>query len=381
MPHPKNLHLFCRVIDNFGDIGVCWRLARQLVAEHSIIVTLWVDDLPSFQKICPAIVPDMPRQHIQGTDIRLWDESADRLEAADIPDVVIEAFACELPPGYVQAMARRALKPVWINLEYLSAESWVESCHKMPSHHPSLQLTKYFFFPGFSNKTGGLLVDPDLARCRERFQSNSQAVSDFFAKIGVSLEAAYKHTISLFCYPNAPVGAFLDKLRLNSQPVLCLVPEGVAAGSIQSFLQKPAKIGASATKGALTVQVLPFLEQFEYDKLLWACDINFVRGEDSFVRAQWAARPFVWHIYPQDGDAHLKKMEAFLRLYKEGFSNADALSSMWNEWNGDREELVHWDAFQKNTPQLLRHAQNWSMNLLKNGDLASNLIQFILKIS
>ncbi|HET9045379.1 MAG TPA: elongation factor P maturation arginine rhamnosyltransferase EarP, partial [Casimicrobiaceae bacterium] len=38
--------VFCKVVDNFGDAGVCWRLARQLVAEHDLAVTLWIDVLP-----------------------------------------------------------------------------------------------------------------------------------------------------------------------------------------------------------------------------------------------------------------------------------------------------------------------------------------------
>ncbi|MBY0444112.1 MAG: elongation factor P maturation arginine rhamnosyltransferase EarP, partial [Burkholderiales bacterium] len=35
--------IFCRVIDNYGDIGVCWRLARQLSFEHGFAVRLMVD--------------------------------------------------------------------------------------------------------------------------------------------------------------------------------------------------------------------------------------------------------------------------------------------------------------------------------------------------
>ena len=54
------------------------------------------------------------------------------------------------------------------------------------------------------------------------------------------------------------------------------------------------------------------LTQHDFDHLLWACDLNFVRGEDSLVRALWAGQPFVWQIYPQHDDAHHAKLEAFL---------------------------------------------------------------------
>ena len=37
------IDLFCRVIDNWGDAGVCWRLARQLVRERGAQVRLWID--------------------------------------------------------------------------------------------------------------------------------------------------------------------------------------------------------------------------------------------------------------------------------------------------------------------------------------------------
>ena len=52
--------------------------------------------------------------------------------------------------------------------------------------------------------------------------------------------------------------------------------------------------------------------------MLWACDFNFVRGEDSLVRAIWAGKPFVWQIYPQDDNAHYAKLEAFLDTYLDG---------------------------------------------------------------
>ena len=40
--------IFCTVIDNYGDIGICWRLARQLRVDDGQRVRLWVDDLTSF---------------------------------------------------------------------------------------------------------------------------------------------------------------------------------------------------------------------------------------------------------------------------------------------------------------------------------------------
>ena len=143
---PHRWDIFCNVVDNFGDIGVCWRLARQLAAEHALAVRLWVDDLASFRRINSSIDPNLQEQMSHGVTIRRWSKPFGAVEPAE---VVIETFGCEVPYAYAAAMADRATKPAWINLEYLSAEAWVTGCHALPSPHPRLPLTRYFFFPGF----------------------------------------------------------------------------------------------------------------------------------------------------------------------------------------------------------------------------------------
>lgn len=378
MHGPENIDLFCRVVDNFGDVGVCWRLARQLVREHGIPVTLWIDELSSFQKICAGIDPDRDEQQAHGVTIRHWRDGMVLQAAAD---VVIEAFGCALPPDYVAAMVARKRPPVWINLEYLSAEPWVEGCHAMASRHPSLPLTKHFFFPGFSNKTGGLLVERDLIARRDAFQSDTGAMAAFFSGIGVpAFGAAQK--VSLFCYPSAPVAALFAALQADAQPTVCLVPAGVAQDAVGQFLQQPAAVGACATRGALTVQVLPFVDQPDYDKLLWACDLNFVRGEDSFVRAQWAARPFVWQIYPQEENAHWPKLTAFLDRYQIAMRDdiMQTIGATWQAWNGAGDIGPAWRSLRPVLLQLSHHAAAWAGQLAQHGDLATNLVRYIQKI-
>ena len=39
----RSWDVFCRVVDNYGDAAVCWRLARQLADEHGARVRLWID--------------------------------------------------------------------------------------------------------------------------------------------------------------------------------------------------------------------------------------------------------------------------------------------------------------------------------------------------
>ncbi|MDB5764402.1 MAG: hypothetical protein JWQ21_3397 [Herminiimonas sp.] len=380
MVFPESIHIFCRVVDNFGDIGVCWRLSRQFAGEYGIDVTLWVDDLASFRRICAEVDPEHDVQRMQGVVVRRWRDRFGPVAPDDIADVVIEGFGCELPSGYIDAMARRSRKPAWINLEYLSAESWVDGCHAMQSLYPSLPLTKYFFFPGFSDKTGGLLMERDLIARRTAFQGDPEAVAGFLKNIGMNVFGDICK-ISLFCYPSAPLDALFDALQSGIRPAVCLVPQGVASDAVGAFLQQPALPGASATRGGLTVQVVPFLDQPDYDKLLWACDLNFVRGEDSLVRAQWAARPFIWQIYPQEEGAHQVKLNAFLARHTARMPAglAQTVTDAWQAWNGGG-SAIPWAELRPALPQLTAHMDDWTRHLRLNGDLASNLIEFVRKI-
>ncbi|MES2534639.1 MAG: elongation factor P maturation arginine rhamnosyltransferase EarP [Pseudomonadota bacterium] len=381
MAFNRNIDLFCRVVDNFGDIGVCWRLSRQLVNDYALKVTLWVDDLTSFHKICAGIDPLLEWQQMQGVTIRHWREISPPKQPESVADVVIEAFGCQLPASYIAAMAACEPRPVWINLEYLSAEPWVEGCHEMQSLYPSLPLVKYFFFPGFSDKTGGLLMERDVSVRRTAFQNDPQAVAGFLENIGVR-PLAGACMVSLFCYPSAPVETFFDAWQADTLPVLCLVPQGVATDAVSAFLRMPATVGAAATRGGLTVQVVPFLDQPDYDKLLWSCELNFVRGEDSLVRAQWAGRPFIWQIYPQQEDAHRIKLDALLDRHTAGMPNdlAPLVSATWQAWNGSALQAPQWPRLRSLLPQWTSHMAGWTRELQRNGDLASNLVQFIKKI-
>src|SRR5690606_17097914 len=265
----------------------------------------------------------------------------------DVADVVIEAFACTLPAAYVTAMAQCVPPPLWINLEYLSAEPWVRECHGLASPPAQTVLHKYFFFPGFGAGTGGLLCEHDLRARRLQFEDGAHKRASWLSRWGLELGAS-TIVISLFAYPFAPLLAWLEVMAAGTAPVLCLVPEGGLLEQVATYFAVPS-LGADAvlTRGALTLAVLPFLRQDEYDTLLWACDLNCVRGEDSFVRAQWAARPLLWHIYPQDVNAHWPKLEAFLALYIEELAAADvkaadALLQAMRAWNGRGNMAACW---------------------------------------
>jgi uncharacterized repeat protein (TIGR03837 family) len=379
MKPARTWDIFCRVVDNYGDIGVCWRLARQLAAARRRRVRLWVDDLAVFARIDGGIAPARALQVRRGVEIHSWRESFPAAETGEPADVIIEAFACDVPEPYVAAMARRVPRPVWINLEYLSAEEWVGGCHGLPSPHPRLPLVKYFFFPGFGAGTGGLLLERGLLARRRRFQCSAVAQRVFWRGLGMAPARAGEIRVSLFSYGNWAIPELLSAWAQSPAKVVCLVPESAVAAQACDFVGMPDRCaGAVGSKGSLEVRVFPFLPQDRYDRLLWACDCNFVRGEDSFVRAQWAARPFVWQAYPQEHGAHWPKLSAFLDRYCAGWSSepAQVLRDFWNAWNRGAGAGEAWHTFWMQRQALAAHGGDWAARLGSQAHLADALVEF-----
>jgi uncharacterized repeat protein (TIGR03837 family) len=370
--------IFCRVVDNYGDAGVCWRLARQLEREHGIAVTLWIDALASLNRIAPGLAHALNDQSCGAIRVRTWDEP---FAAFDLPDAVIEGFGCGLPTPYLEAMAVAGHPLVWINLEYLSAEPWVESAHALPSPQPQLPLTRHFYFPGFTDATGGLLRESGLLAARDSAQASPAQRAMAWRTAGLAPPAESVLTVSLFCYATAALPALLDAWAEGDEAILCAVPEGVATASLDAWTGGGVPhAGQSLARGRLTLATLPFVAQDAYDRLLWQCDANIVRGEDSFVRAQWAARPFVWHIYPQSDDAHRVKLDEFSRRFEAGLDvdAANALNGFWQAFNdGDgAASAAAWPAFRAAVPALTDHGKRWAERLALLPDLASGLVKF-----
>ncbi len=364
--------IFCKVIDNHGDLGVCWRLARDL-AERGHTVRLWCDD--------PRALTWMAPRGARGVTVLPWRDPL----AHEIPaEVVIEAFGCDPPAPFIarmaamHAMGERA--PIWINLEYLSAEAYVERSHRIASpqwHGPGEGLTKWFFYPGFTPYTGGLLREPQLLRERSRFDRRA-----FLRRLGIeasTVPPAYggrvERVITLFCYDNPALPQLLDALAADphdpATPLThLLITPGYAARQVQTWLRD-----RDHNPGpALRLNFLPYFSQPEFDQLLWASDLNLVRGEDSWVRALWAGRPMLWQIYPQDDDAHHPKLWAFLQQHG-GSAASQALLLAWNgmqtlspqAWRAHLRTLLH----EGTAPAEAQRAK-----LSAQPDLVSNLLAF-----
>ena len=312
--------IFCKVVDNYGDAGVCWRVARQLHAEQGIHVRLWIDRLATLQVLRPGIDVTAPEQSMDGVEI--CDGSTIVPDPSGV-DVVIEAFGCGLPEDYVAAMAGLARPPGWIVLDYLSAEAWVDSHHGLASPHPTLGLPRWYFYPGFTTSTGGLPREQDLLRRRDAIDAAARA--GFWRHFGMTVPAPSVLTVSLFAYADAPVTDLLTAMAEDPRPTLLVVPAGAVVPAVQAFFGTTA---STVRRGALELRLLPFLPQTQYDELLWACDLNMVRGEDSFVRAQWAGKPLIWQPYRQDDGAHQRKLQAFLQRYTAALNWSGELADL-----------------------------------------------------
>lgn len=364
---PLRCHIFCTVIDNYGDLGVCWRLARHLAQEHAVAVTLFVDDLNSFQHLAPALDTTRHKQNLGDITIQHW--SSD-FPAAELADLVIEGFACHLPESYILAMAACSPPPVWINLEYLSAENWVEGCHGMASTHPQTGLEKVFWFPGFSPATGGLL--------------RSQSEMHLFAKVHEQPKVG-RH-ISLFSYENEAIVGLLDALVSDTVTTTLSVFSGRALDTVSRWLEQTLQAGSKAQRGALNIHVLPLLDHAAYDHLLARSDLNLVRGEDSFVRAQWVGAPMLWHIYPQEDDAHLIKLAAWqARVERVATASGTLLPPSWSQaltaWNRHAENAnspleTPWAQLLADLPAIRNAMRSWRDHLLAQPDLATQLMRF-----
>jgi uncharacterized repeat protein (TIGR03837 family) len=346
--------VFCRVVDNFGDIGVCRRLARELGARGHR-VRLWVDDAAALRWMAPA--------GDAGVEVLPW------LASTIFPapgDVVVEAFGCDPPPAFVGAMAAAPRPPAWINLEYLSAEDYVERSHGLasPQHGgPGQGLVKWFFYPGFTPATGGLLREPGLVQAQAAFDRAA-----WHAGHGLALREG-ERLVSLFCYPGAPVERLLAALAADGAPTLVATTPGAATGAVRAAL--PAG-------GPLRQHALPWLEQDDFDRLLWASDLNFVRGEDSWVRAHWAGRPFVWQAYVQHDGAHGPKVQAFLDRALAGTDPAGAawLRGWTLAWNG-LDDAPPPPCTAANLAAAGRAVAAWRDRLLASPDLVSRLLAFV----
>ena len=399
----SDITLLCKVVDNYGDIGVVFRLAKalsELMPEQGAGLRLIVDNLAAFAQISPGVDVTKPLQQHRGWTVCQWDAADEgrKMYAETPPLVIVECFACGRPEWLDDILFDKSLqalrqKPVQIiNLEYLTAEPYADEFHKLQSLTRSAQVRKVNFMPGFTDKTGGLILDG------VPLTGDSSAVGDMSGMVPVAgrsenfpvvcssggetftfLIFSYKRDFSTIADALAAFAENYENCAKTGTPAISttgtpvdLSAPAAIGGTDATSPQNTAKIRILVAAGkseepfrsAWTMcadrkkpngkqveknnknqfgsadlpepETLPFLAQEEWDKLLYSADFLFIRGEDSLSRACLSGKPFVWHAYPQSEMYHLVKVQALLDRMEPFFSaeNFRLISDYWLWYNG-----------------------------------------------
>lgn len=324
----KTLDIFCEIIDNYGDIGVVYRTAKELqkIFPKSKI-RAFLNKLDEFKKINSQVL-DLPSQNIDGIEYITFDYLRDNANELLTAQVIIEAFGCQIPEEYMEIAYDNS--ELLINLEYLSAEDWIEDFHLQSSPLGRGKLKKVFFMPGFTEKSGGVIADSNYLERIQRVLENKE----FYEKKYLSdIEDRENKIIgTLFSYEKNFTPLLEDLKKLDKDVVILAMGE-----KTQDSLRKILKnfsiedFRNSLKYGKIEIRFLNFLNQEEYEELINIVDFNFVRGEDSFIRAVLTGKSYMWHIYCQEEYAHMDKIEGFLDKYRkviENFSDEDFLLNM-----------------------------------------------------
>jgi uncharacterized repeat protein (TIGR03837 family) len=357
---PIVCHLTCKVIDFFGDIGVAWRIAKQLKVDFNIEVHLLVDDLVTTKRLIPSIDLSLQKQTINGINICHCDFSEDSTSLPPPPDFLFNVFNIDLPHSYKTLIKRKKSK--YIVIEYLSAEPWVDNFHLKPSIDPQSGLIKTYFYPGFTNQTGGLIREKGLFLRREAFDQSRR--KKLIQSLGGDPNL---YSISLFYYPIQKIEVFLDVIDHINKPAQFFIPQ---------YLFDLLKLKNNYQ--FIHIIPYPFLNHDDFDNLLWSCDLNFVRGEDSWTRAIWAGKPFIWQPYIQENNIHLIKLKAFLKRYYEACDQdlSEILIKIHDDWSNNKFNEVLWRDFFKQQARLEAFVLKQSHHYFKEASFVESLVDY-----
>ena len=343
----RSIDIFCQVIDNYGDVGVAYRLARE------------------FKRVYPNKKLRFIINQMEELNLIKKSEEIEIITYQDISkiensaDLIIESFGCEIPKEYMD----RALKnsKLIINLEYFSAEDWVDDFHLQESFLGE-NLKKYFFIPGLSKKSGGILLDNEFLERKKKVTKNK---GYYLKKIGINEK--YDLIGSVFSYEKNFDFLIEELKKLDKKILLLILSEKTQKNFIKYF-------DNVNNYDKIKFVKLPFFTYDKYEELLALCDFNLVRGEDSFVRALLLGKPFLWHISPQEGNTHIKKLESFLEKY---CPNNKELKETFINYNINKDNFSY---FFKNFKGIQEHNKEYANYLIENCNLIEKLINFIENI-
>ena len=356
--------ILCKVVDNFGDIGVVWRLCKRLKEiDSDLKINLIVDDLFSFNKICSGIQYNKDVQSYMGIDIYDWKRDDFCYQTFIKNDgeklsLILECFQCGRPDWMEKILFEDKLSRIVniIMIDYLTAEKYAEDFHCLKSLTRSAKVQKVNFMPGFTNKTGGLIIDSTW----ENIPS--------YNPLGEILIFTYERNW-------APLVRALNKYGKKS-----LVAQG---RGFESFMQAVKE----ENQNLENFNPLPFINQCEWDQVMKKSSILFIRGEESMSRACLSGIPFVWHAYPQSDEYQLVKVQALLNKLEKYFTSREykIIQRVWLDFNKAENEVSNSELeeatydFLINSQELREGFYKFAEDLRKIGDLAYNLMTFIQK--
>lgn len=386
--------VLCKVVDNFGDIGVVFRLCRALSElKKNLEIRLVVSNLDSFAKISKGIDSTKTFQEFRGWKVFDWNDNAlcKKEFSKNPPEFILECFQCGRPEWLEELLfsPQFNLNVQIVNVEYLTAESWADDFHLLKSGTRSAKIKKINFMPGFTKKTGGLILDKNFMCCLSEKKFALNLVKQNLDKKILSEDFSDSFKILIFSYPkNFDFLASAIKEFSFLKKIIVFVASGAGADS--------AKI--SLKKFKVDFVCLPFMQQEVWDAFLSLMDFSFVRGEDSFSRCCLFGNPFIWNIYPQEEEFHIVKLNAFLQkikipqiekfsfLYNRNFKASccpesleileeKKLPSELEKINSEMKTEIL--SLLKNYENLKPEFKKFSNEILKNGNLAENLLNFL----
>lgn len=362
-----NISVLCKVVDNFGDVGVAWRLCKQLSIinyqlpiKEKYQIALIVDDLGAFNKIDNRVKCDSVYQVVDEIEIYDWNDSKFCHKVFSENDgeklsLILELFQCGRPEWMEKILFEEKLERTVniIMVDYLTAEKYAEDFHKLASLTRSKKVQKVNFMPGFTEKTGGLIIDKQWEKISE------------YDNEGAALVFTYERNWT-------PLVSALTQSNIKK----VLIAQGRGK---DSFIQAWNK---NNTKELFE---LPYLNQNEWDEMMKKCSVLFIRGEESMSRACLSGIPFVWHAYPQSDEYQMVKVNALLERMRPHFSaeNFDLVYNVWQDFNLPQENVnpnemkIHISNFILARKELASSFYDFAVSLHKNGDLAVNLLEYI----
>lgn len=367
----RTCDMFCRVIDNYGDAGVSWRLAKSLAAEYDWAVRLIIDDAAVLSVIVPSAVSETSESQSGRVVVCDWLENDPSRPFepwnGKATDVVIELFSCRLPEVYEASIAQRVeSRPCAVfALDYLTAEKYAEEGNGLPSPHPRYGYDKTFLFPGFSEKTSGINRERGLEKTMNPARKN-EVRKRLFEAFGAQLDHPF--TLYFFTYPEMPVQEFARMLAADPRPVQILAAPGKASETLKKALDQ-------AKASHVRFVQAPMVPQDVFDDVLLACDAALIRGEDSVLRAQLAGVPMIWTLYPQTEDTHLTKLAAFAEFYTQALP--ETARKPWLDLeafvNNGTETPGAWTAWRDSLQELTLGAARWKERLFELPTLAQSI--------